>query len=99
VHSKDVGGTAKTAEYTYDYAVIRVVPRVERGEAINVGVIEGGLYAFLLPSPKRTDCAGARLRKSALSGRRSARLRLKRSSAARRRSVPISSILFRARPV
>jgi len=39
VHSKDGGGTAKTAEYTYDYAVIRVVPRVERGEAINVGVI------------------------------------------------------------
>ncbi len=27
------------AEYTYDYAVIRVVPRVERGEQINVGVI------------------------------------------------------------
>jgi hypothetical protein len=26
-------------EYTYDYAVIRVVPRVERGEMINVGVI------------------------------------------------------------
>ena len=27
------------AEYTYDYAIIRVVPRVERGESINVGVI------------------------------------------------------------
>ena len=27
------------AEYTYDYAVIRVVPRVDRGEQINVGVI------------------------------------------------------------
>jgi hypothetical protein len=27
------------AEYTYDYALIRVVPRVERGELINVGVI------------------------------------------------------------
>ena len=26
-------------EYTYDYAIIRVVPRVERGERINVGVI------------------------------------------------------------
>ena len=25
--------------HTYDYAVIRVVPRVERGEMINVGVI------------------------------------------------------------
>ena len=30
---------AKKAEFTYDYAVIRVVPRVERGESINVGVI------------------------------------------------------------
>ncbi len=25
--------------HTYDYAVIRVVPRVERGECVNVGVI------------------------------------------------------------
>jgi hypothetical protein len=28
-----------SGEYTYDYAIIRVVPRVERGEQINVGVI------------------------------------------------------------
>ena len=28
-----------SAEYTYDYAIVRVVPRVERGEQINVGVI------------------------------------------------------------
>ena len=27
------------AENTYDYAIIRVVPRVDRGEFINVGVI------------------------------------------------------------
>lgn len=27
------------AEYTYDYSIIRVVPRVERGEQVNVGVI------------------------------------------------------------
>lgn len=27
------------AEYTYDYAVIRVMPRVDRGEVVNVGVI------------------------------------------------------------
>jgi len=26
-------------EYTYDYAIVRVVPRVDRGEQINVGVI------------------------------------------------------------
>jgi hypothetical protein len=26
-------------EVTYDYAIVRVVPRVERGERINVGVI------------------------------------------------------------
>lgn len=28
-----------SAEQTYDYAVIRVVPRVDRGEQVNVGVI------------------------------------------------------------
>jgi hypothetical protein len=27
------------AEQTYDYAIIRVVPRVDRGELINVGVV------------------------------------------------------------
>lgn len=27
------------AEHTYDYALIRVVPRVDRGECINVGVV------------------------------------------------------------
>lgn len=27
------------AEYNYDYAIVRVVPRVERGERMNVGVI------------------------------------------------------------
>ena len=27
------------ADVTYDYAIIRIVPRVERGEQINVGVI------------------------------------------------------------
>ena len=28
-----------SAEHTYDYAIIRVVPRVERGEMMNVGVV------------------------------------------------------------
>jgi hypothetical protein len=27
------------ADYTYDYSIVRVVPRVDRGEQINVGVI------------------------------------------------------------
>ena len=27
------------AEHTYDYAIVRVVPRVDRGERINVGII------------------------------------------------------------
>jgi hypothetical protein len=27
------------ADHTYDYAIIRVVPRVDRGEQVNVGVI------------------------------------------------------------
>src|SRR6185295_12276203 len=37
------GGSSRrpcvSAEHTYDYAIIRVVPRVERGEMINVGVV------------------------------------------------------------
>jgi hypothetical protein len=28
-----------SVEHTYDYAIVRVVPRVDRGERINVGVI------------------------------------------------------------
>ena len=28
-----------SAEHTYDYAILRVVPRVDRGESVNVGVI------------------------------------------------------------
>ena len=28
-----------SAEHTYDYAIVRVVPRVERGELINVGIV------------------------------------------------------------
>jgi hypothetical protein len=28
-----------STEYTYDYAIVRIVPRVERDERINVGVI------------------------------------------------------------
>ena len=28
-----------SADVTYDYVIVRVVPRVERGERVNVGVI------------------------------------------------------------
>jgi Protein of unknown function (DUF3037) len=28
-----------SGDYTYDYAIIRIVPRVDRGEQMNVGVI------------------------------------------------------------
>ena len=30
------------ADFTYDYAIIRVVPHVDRGEQVNVGVILSG---------------------------------------------------------
>jgi hypothetical protein len=30
---------ADPGHYTYDYVIVRIVPRVERGEQINVGVI------------------------------------------------------------
>jgi hypothetical protein len=33
------GGDLGAAVFTYDYAIVRVVPRVERGEFINAGVI------------------------------------------------------------
>jgi len=39
-----------TAPHTYDYAIVRVVPRVERGEFINAGVIVS------CPTAKLLDC-------------------------------------------
>lgn len=36
------------ADCTYDYAIIRVVPRVERGEQMNVGVIVSAVDADYL---------------------------------------------------
>ncbi|MBL8139306.1 MAG: DUF3037 domain-containing protein [Acidobacteria bacterium] len=36
------------SETTYDYAIIRVVPRVERGEQLNVGVIVSAVDAEYL---------------------------------------------------
>ena len=47
------------AEYTYDYAIIRVVPRVERGELINVGVILSCPEVTFLDA--RIECDDARL--------------------------------------
>ena len=34
------------AEYTYDYAIIRVVPRVERGERINAGADAAAPFTY-----------------------------------------------------
>ena len=76
------------APHTYDYAVVRVVPRVERGEFVNVGVIvccarEGYLDARIEVDESRLlaldpliDLAGARGQPRGHSGdlrRRSAR--------------------------
>ena len=38
---------------TYDYAIIRVVPRVERGEQINAGVVLSCATAQFLGEPHR----------------------------------------------
>jgi hypothetical protein len=46
-------------EHTYDYAIIRLVPRVERGELINVGVILSCPAADFLEA--RIDVNPARL--------------------------------------
>ncbi|MCC7124941.1 MAG: DUF3037 domain-containing protein [Acidobacteria bacterium] len=51
---------AVSAEWTYDYALIRVVPRVERGEQINVGVILSCVDADFLQC--RIDLDETRLR-------------------------------------
>ena len=48
------------AEITYDYAIIRVVPRVERGERINVGVILSCVDGDFLDA--RFEVDSARLR-------------------------------------
>ena len=48
------------AEYTYDYAIVRVVPRVERGETINVGVIVSCPHQDFLEA--RIELDEARLR-------------------------------------
>jgi hypothetical protein len=48
------------AEVTYDYAIIRVVPRVERGEQVNVGVILSCVDAEFLEV--RIDVDEARLK-------------------------------------
>lgn len=48
------------AECTYDYAIIRVVPRVERGEQINVGVVLSCVDAEYLAC--RLEVDEARLR-------------------------------------
>jgi hypothetical protein len=49
-----------SGEHTYDYAIIRVVPRVERGELINVGVILSCPAVDFLEA--RIDLDAARLR-------------------------------------
>ena len=45
---------------TYDYAIVRVVPRVERGESINAGVVVYSRVAQFLGGRVHLD--GARLR-------------------------------------
>lgn len=43
--------------HTYDYAVLRVVPRVERGEFVNVGVIVSCAATGLLHAAIELDAA------------------------------------------
>ena len=43
------------AEVTYDYVIVRVMPRVERGEQINVGVILSGVDSELLEARIELD--------------------------------------------
>ena len=64
------------ADYTYDYAIVRVVPRVERGEQINVGVILSCADADFLDARIELDeraAARARSRRGPGSGPRQPR--------------------------
>ena len=45
------------AEHTYDYAIVRIMPRVERGEQINVGVILSCVDADFLEARIELDHA------------------------------------------
>ena len=54
------------AEYTYDYAIIRVVPRVDRGEQINVGVILSCVDTDFLEARIELDTARLRALDSTL---------------------------------
>jgi hypothetical protein len=45
------------AECTYDYAIVRIVPRVERGERINVGVILSCVDSAFLDARIELDSA------------------------------------------
>lgn len=49
-----------TSVHTYDYAVVRVVPRVERGEFVNAGVIVSCQGAKLLDCAFELDTARLR---------------------------------------
>jgi hypothetical protein len=44
-----------SADLTYDYAIVRVVPRVERGERVNVGVVLSCVDADFLESRLELD--------------------------------------------
>ena len=72
------------AEHTYDYAIIRVVPRVERGERINVGVILSCADAGVPRGPDRAR----RRRGSWRSIRRSISRRVRANLAIIPRGVP-----------
>ena len=45
------------SDLTYDYAIVRIVPRVERGEQINVGVILSCVDADFLDARIELDTA------------------------------------------
>ena len=88
------------AEHTYDYAIIRVVPRVERGELINVGVILSCPSADFLEARIELDAArllrarsGARRRGDRAPTSRSSRA----SAAAARRPGAIGELPQRSR--
>lgn len=53
--SRDGMGSGRTRRHPFEYAIVRVVPRVERGEAFNAGIVLHSRAARFLGARTRLD--------------------------------------------
>lgn len=88
-----------SAEHTYDYAIIRIVPRVDRGECINAGVVLSCpgldfLEGCVLLDPARVTALDPSADLEAIQGHLEAIVRMYRGGAA---AGPVGELPQRAR--